>query len=113
MRMIAALILAAVVAGCSGNGVPSPPAHPVNGQCGAIQDMCLMGTPTGTGDTSSPYGWMCTGRNGGAKDSCSVAARREYTPAARRELRAEPDRRPGAGRTPRCGRSRVRHDAEA
>ena len=37
-----------------------------------VQDACLLGTPSGTGDTTPPYGWMCLGRYGGSSDPCSV-----------------------------------------
>ena len=49
---------------------------PVHGQCGTLQDACLLGDPSGTGDTSSPYQWTCLGRYGGTNDSCSVPTAR-------------------------------------
>ncbi len=35
-----------------------------------------MGTPSGTGGTTSPYGWMCLGLYGGASESCSIPTAR-------------------------------------
>ena len=66
-----ALLCTVVIAGCAGNGSPKE-LMPINGQCSPVKDMCLMGAPTDTGDTSSPYGWTCMGRYGGASDTCSV-----------------------------------------
>ena len=58
--------------GCAGKKPATPPQQPVNGQCGVTQDMCILGTPSGTGDTTPPYGWMCLGRSGGTNATCSV-----------------------------------------
>ena len=65
------LVLGAVVflVGC---GAKSASQGPVNGQCGVEQNACVLGAPTNTGDTTSPYEWVCLGRGGGVNDHCSV-----------------------------------------
>lgn len=74
------LCTALLLAGCAGKttSMPEimPEMPPENGQCGIVQDTCRLGTPSGTGDTTPPYGWMCLGLRGGTNDSCSVPTAR-------------------------------------
>ena len=65
-------LLVLVLFGCAGKSVPVQPIDPVDGKCSPVKDMCLMGTPSDTGDTLSPYGWVCLGLRGGADASCST-----------------------------------------
>lgn len=79
MRYLPALcvsLVLAVLAGCAGNPPVQPPMPPVDGQCGDLQDYCLLGTPSGIGETAPPYGWVCLGRNGGKDAPCSVPTAR-------------------------------------
>lgn len=69
---VLALYLVFFLAGCASKAKPQPPNQPVNGQCGIIQGTCVQGIPSGTGDTTPPYGWMCLGINRGMDDTCSV-----------------------------------------
>ena len=39
--------------------------------CSLLQDRCRIGKPANTGDTSSPYEWVCLGVDGGSNASCS------------------------------------------
>ena len=66
------VLLVVVVSGCAGKAGPDLPKGPVNGECGPVKDMCLLGTPSGTGGINSPYGWMCLGLNGGSGTPCST-----------------------------------------
>ena len=59
------------LASCAGKDGPGR-SDALNGQCGIKQDTCRSGTPSETGDTASPYEWVCNGRHGGETDSCSV-----------------------------------------
>ena len=74
MKVFWVLCIVLIMAGCAGKGPGpvTPPQPPVDGSCGYVQNACLLGTPSGTDDTSSPYGWMCLGIRGGADASCSV-----------------------------------------
>ena len=73
MKQLVTLCLVLPIVGCASKTIPiSKPPQPVNGQCGIIQDVCILGDPSGTGDTTPPYGWMCLGRYGGTNDPCSV-----------------------------------------
>ena len=75
MKYLLMLCLALSLGGCAGKKVPEPP-QPVNGWCDTVQDACLLGDPSSTGETSPPYGWMCLGRYGGENDICSVPTAR-------------------------------------
>ena len=75
MKQLVTLCIVFSLAGCASKKMPKPP-QPVNGQCGIIQDACILGDPSGTGDTTPPYGWMCLGRYGGTNDPCSVPTAR-------------------------------------
>lgn len=76
-RLLGSLLVcvATALAGCANKTTPTTP-QPVNGQCDVVQDMCILGTPSDTGDTTPPYGWMCLGRFGGTNDTCSVSTAR-------------------------------------
>ncbi len=76
MKQLVALSVLLSLLGCAGRGKPNVPTEPVNGRCGVMQDVCVLGTPSDTGDTTPPYGWMCLGRNGGTNDTCSVPTAR-------------------------------------
>ena len=65
------ICVAAVLTGCAGKTEPQPP-QTENGLCGFKQDTCRLGIPSNTGDTTSPYEWMCLSRFGGSNDSCSI-----------------------------------------
>ena len=69
MRRLLLLCAFVFLAGC---GAKNGSQALVNGQCGTVQDACRFGTPSGTGDTSAPYAWVCLGRGGGVNDTCSV-----------------------------------------
>ena len=72
-RVLLTVVSVVVLAGCAGKGGPKTSVpEAINGRCGSVRDVCLLGDPSNTGDTSSPYGWMCLGRNGGQNDTCSV-----------------------------------------
>ena len=71
-KSVLALCAAFFLVGCASKAAPVSPPQPVNGQCGTTQDVCRLGTPSGTGDTTSPYGWMCLGINRGMDAPCSV-----------------------------------------
>ena len=71
MKRLLTLCLALSLGGCAGKKAPELP-QPVNGRCGIVQDACLLGDPSGTGNITPPYGWMCLGRYGGRNDTCSV-----------------------------------------
>ena len=58
--------------GCASKGKSSKPDPPQSGQCGYVQDRCVIGKPSNTGDNNAPYGWTCLGIRGGADASCSV-----------------------------------------
>ena len=75
MRYLLTLCLALSLGSCAGKNLPEPP-QPINGRCGIVQDACLVGNPSGTGETAAPYGWMCLGRYGGMNDTCSVPTAR-------------------------------------
>ena len=78
MKQLLTLCLVLALAGCANKAKPRrpEPPQPVNGQCSIVQDMCLLGTPSGTGDTTPPYGWMCLGSHGGTDAPCSVPTAR-------------------------------------
>ena len=72
MKQILIICVAAVLASCASKTQPQLP-QPENGLCGLKQDTCRRGTPSNTGDTTSPYEWTCFGSYGGSNDSCSIA----------------------------------------
>ena len=77
-KLTPVLCMALLLAGCASKQpppLPEPP-MPVNGQCGIRQDACILGTPSGTGDTTPPYSWMCLGLRGGTNAPCSVPTAR-------------------------------------
>ncbi len=52
---------------------PTPTPSAVNGQCGVTENICIQGTLNNTADSTTNYLWQCTGANGGATGSCSIA----------------------------------------
>ena len=58
MRRLLVFCAFVFLAGC---GAKNASQGLVNGQCGVVQDACLLGTPSGTGDTSAPYAYSFTG----------------------------------------------------
>ena len=53
MKRLLTLCLALSLGGCAGRNAPELP-QPVNGRCGIMQDACLLGDPSGTGDITPP-----------------------------------------------------------
>ena len=51
MRRLLLWCVFVFLAGC---GAKNASQGLVNGRCGVVQDACLSGTPSGTGDTTSP-----------------------------------------------------------
>ena len=70
MKRSIALLVMTFFASCSAKNGPTLP-QLQDGVCSLSQDRCTIGRPSNTGDTSSPYEWVCLGINGGANASCS------------------------------------------
>jgi uncharacterized repeat protein (TIGR02543 family) len=47
-------------------------ATPVNGVCGATNNLCTAGTSVDVADTDTQYKWTCEGNNGGNDASCTI-----------------------------------------